>query len=1380
MTTLPYPAPRPENESTTLDSFPIVGIGASAGGLEAVIALLRQLPPNPGLAVVLVQHLDPSHPSLLTEILARETSLTVTQATHDELVRPDHLYVIPPNHTLTIVNRRLQLGPREKPDGVFMPIDLFLRSLAIDCDRLAAAVVLSGGGSDGALGLQEVKANDGVTFVQDARTAKHSAMPRSAEATGCADFVLPPEQIAAELVRLKGCGIFAPTTIGETDQFGDETIVLPKIFQVLRQQTGTDFSQYKRPTIRRRISRRMALNNIHRLEDYVAFLQQRPEEQQALYQDFLIRVTRFFRDPAAFETLQSTVFPNMLWNRSPDDPVRIWVVGCSTGEEVYSLAIALLEVLGDMITAIPVKILATDINEAALEKARAGIYLDNITQDVSPDRLRRFFNPTNSHYQICKSVRDLCVFSTHNIIRDTPFANLDLISCRNLLIYLDLPLQKRVLPYFHYALKVGGALMLGTSETLGSSGDLFEVVDKDHRIYSKKPLPARVPIDFPVSDRSFLSLPGTVATTNDNPRTVDLRQEADRLLLSRVSPAAILVDEHLSVINFRGHTAPYLNPASGPASLELLKLLRSGLALELRVLLERARREKIPARADHIHLDDDSDPRTIAVDVLPIPPHGVPQGFLILFEGRPLATEVKSLTPADAPSAPATASAEPRVAQLERELTTLREYTQSILEENEATNEELRAANEEILSSNEELQSTNEELQTAKEEMQSTNEELATVNDELKHRNRELNLLNDDLLNLFGGLDIPVIIVSRDLRIRRFTPPAEALFNLIPGDVGRRISDLRPNIEIPDFPKMVADVIESLRTKECDVHDHRGRWYSLRIRPYITTENKINGAAIAFVDIDTMKRTAADLAISRDNAETIVETVWEPLVVLDQQLRVQRANAAFYRIFQLDRNNVEHKSLASLNGDAWNNPDLIAGLQRIIPRNSRLRDYELRADFPNLGRRTLQLNAHRIFWEGSGTQMILLAIEDITDLKQHIEQATLLAREQAARLVAEKQNRLKDEFLAMLAHELRTPLAPIRSSIHILQQHFQEDPLVDQVLDISERQIAHMSRLLDDLLDMARLTQGKIQLRRELVHLQAVLDRAIESSRHFIDSRGHTLQTEMTAEPIYLYADPARLEQIFRNLLNNAAKYTDFGGHIRIATESTADEVTIRVSDNGIGISATLLPHVFDLFTQADRSIDRSQGGLGIGLTLVKNLVTMHAGQIDAASEGEGKGSTFTVRLPRVQTNARPEAVREAPPKNLSKAGVRILVVDDNHDAAKTLTLLLRTVGHEVTTAYAADEALTLAAQNRYDVFLLDIGLPSMDGYELARTLRDKLKLTDALLVAVTGYGQADDHRKSSEAGFDLHLVKPINPTELFTLLERRAKPTGNQNEPQT
>jgi two-component system CheB/CheR fusion protein len=742
--------------------------------------------------------------------------------------------------------------------------------------------------------------------------------------------------------------------------------------------------------------------------------------------------------------------------------------------------------------------------------------------------------------------------------------------------------------------------------------------------------------------------------------------------------------------------------------------------------------------------------------------------FLIVFEEI---TEIKkSLTKSGVPAeSTEEQSADSRIIQLERELGSTREYMQSILEENEATNEELKAANEEILSSNEELQSTNEELQTAKEEMQSTNEELATVNDELKHRNRELNQLNDDLLNLFGGLDIPVIMVSRDLRIRRFTSPAEALFNLIPSDVGRRISDLRPNIEIPDLTKMIAEVIETVRTAECDVRDHKGRWYSLRIRPYITTENKIDGAAMAFVDIDTLKRTAEDLAISRDNAETIVETVWEPLLVLDRDLRVQRANAAFYRVFQIDSHSINGRSFAELEDRAWDDTDLLSKLRQVIPENSRLSDFELQTTFSKIGQRIVLLNAHRIFWEGSGTQMILMAIEDITNRKRDQEQATLLAREQAARAEAESQNRLKDEFLAMLAHELRNPLAPIRNSFYILQHRFKGDPLVDQALAMSDRQIGHMSRLLDDLLDIARINRGKIQLRKELLQFQSVIQRAIESSQFLIDSRAHKLNVSLPAEPVYLIADPARLEQIFCNLLNNAAKYTDSGGHIQVDAQVEDLEIVVRVSDDGVGISPPLLSRVFDLFTQADRSIDRSQGGLGIGLSLVKNLVHLHAGSVAAFSEGEGRGCIFEVRLPRVESESRSESVTNPPGADQKdqRKGKAVLVVDDNRDAALTLSMLLTAAGHQVDMAYNGRDALAMAADRRPDIVLLDIGLPGMDGYEVARRLRQDLKLSDTMIVAVTGYGQDEDRRRSAEAGFDLHYIKPLNPRELDDLMAK-------------
>jgi two-component system CheB/CheR fusion protein len=1348
--------------------FPIVGVGASAGGLEAFTELLKNLTPTPGLALVLIQHLDPNRSSLLTEILGRETLLPVLQATEGLRVECDHVYVIPPNTSMTIEQGLLRLCPRENIDGPFMPIDRFFRSLAKDRGRFAVCVILSGGGTDGTLGLEDIKGEDGVTFVQDDRTARQVAMPRSAIAGGYADFVLPPDQIASELVRVsRGLSLLDAQANGP--QNVAETEGLLKIFSLIRVATGIDFSQYKRTTITRRVVRRMGLLGCNTLQEYLNLLLDRPTEIQALHQDFLIRVTSFFRDPETFEHLKTIVFPRLLKDRRAEMPIRIWVAGCATGEEVYSLAIALVEAMGDMATNTPVKILATDISETALEKARAGLYVDNIALDVSPDRLRRFFTKNNSHFQICKPIRDLCVFSKHNVTRDTPFANLDLISCRNLLIYLDVPLQKRVIPFFHYALRTSGHLMLGTSETVGTYSDLFEVINKESRIYRKKPTPSKVNLEFPLLENMHLRSPSFEVSEVDAMNPLQLQRNGDRLLLNRYAPPSLIIDEHRAVLQLRGKLTPYLNPASGVASLDLFKLLHEALVPQIRDAVEIARDQNIPMRCEGLQITDGDVFRTLTIEIVPLPHVGAgPRTFLVVFEAEPdsvppVSVNLETAKKADGPNP----DWQMHIFQLERQLAAAREHTQTVVEENEATNEELKAANEEILSSNEELQSTNEELQTAKEEMQSANEELVTVNDELQHRNSELGQLNDDLLNLLGGLNIPIVMVSRELRIRRFTPSAEALFNLIASDVGRRISDLRPNLELPELSKLIATVIDSLKMSEVDVQDHEGRWYSLRIRPYVTTDNKIDGAVIGLVDIDDLKRSAEEIKASRDNAEAIVETVGEPLVVLDQELRIQRTNAAFYRTFGLDPAKINGRLLSELEDWPLRDAELVTQLKAVVFENRRIRDLKIEVDFPKTGLRTVVLNAHRIFWEGSGTQMILLAIEDFTNRKQEIEQAKLLAWEQEARAEAETANRRKDEFLAMLAHELRNPLAPIRNTFYILRQRVKNDEIVGHALDMSERQIGHMARLLDDLLDVSRITVGKIQLQRELVLLQTAIARAVESCTPLIESRRHQLIISSPSAEIFLDADPARLEQILSNLITNAAKYTDVGGTISLDVTAEGKWVVIRLTDSGCGISEELLPRIFDLFTQADHSLDRAQGGLGIGLTLVKSLVELHGGTIEASSEGIGKGSAFIVRLPALGSQRQSALSSPAIPDAVAVKSRRILVVDDNADAATTLAMLLRHHGHHVTIALTGPDALKTVAAQPVDVVLLDIGLPGMNGFEVAEQIRKNLHKEDVTIIAATGYAQESDRERARQAGMNHHLVKPIDPHELQEIIAK-------------
>jgi two-component system CheB/CheR fusion protein len=1361
-------SPDEVSEPPKANGCPIVGVGASAGGLEAFIELIQNLPAAPGMAFVLVQHLDPRHASLLPEILARESALPVALAEQGAAIEKDRIYVIPPNSNLAIADNRFALTPRQEGPGQFMPIDHFFRSLAMECGGNAIGVVLSGGGTDGALGLEDIKGAGGIVFVQDESTARQTSMPRSAATTGQADFILSPAKIGQKLGRLAE-SLFA----GGRQIDGDipaEQEQLHKIFALLRRETGVDFALYKHSTLKRRIHRRIGLTGAENTDAYAQQLADDPAEVKALAQDFLIRVTSFFRDPGTFVALQQFV-ASALHDRASAAAYRVWVAGCSTGEEVYSIAITLLEALGDMAGNTPMKILATDINESALEKARSGVYVDNIAIDVSPERLRRFFDKVNGSYQICKAVRDLCVFSKHNLAADPPFANIDLVSCRNLLIYFDVPLQNRVLPYFQYALRPGGLLVLGSSETIGGYGNLFETRDKEHRIYSKKLTAAKMLIDFPAEP-----LPRRPSQAENKPILPEtpgrrsVQREAERVLLSRYALPNLLIDEDLKILHFGGEIGPYLNPTSGTASLDLLKMVRDSLIVELRDAIDTAKRGHVPVRKNGLSFRTDDRFRTVAVEVVPLRAEaGESRHFIVVFNGSSSEPAAEQSQNGENQPQPETADS---VRQLERELTALRQHQQSLIEENDAANEELKAANEEILSSNEELQSTNEELQTSKEEMQSANEELGTVNDELQHRNSELRQLNDDLVNLLGGLNIPIIMVSRELRIRRFTASAEVLFNLIPSDIGRHIGDLRPNLQVPNIVELISEVIKTLKVKELDVQDQSGHWYSLRIRPYVTSDNRIDGAAIAVVDIDVLKAGALKLKMSRDYADAIVETVWEPLLVLDREMRVNRANAAFFRTFQLSPDDVTGHNLWEIAGGQWDQPVLRSALEKVLPQNHRLSNLEIDVKLPDVGELTLVVNAHRIYWEGSGTQMVLLAMEDVSLHKKNIEHARLLANEQAARAQAEAANRAKDEFLAMLAHELRNPLAPIRSTLDLLGIQFGSDPVANQALAVSQRQIVHMARILDDLLDVSRITRGKITLRREVVEVQGAVSRAVAACQNQIESRQHELTVSLPEKPIYLLADPARLEQILVNLLTNAAKYTPSEGRISIDGSVDRNSFFLRVRDNGVGISRESLPHIFDLFMQADRSLAHSEGGLGIGLTLVKSLVTLHGGSIEAFSDGLNQGSEFVVRLPMLGTPDGGNHDR-APQELPAIAPRRILVVDDNPDVAATTSMVLRVRGHQVETVENAAAAQASIAANKPDVLLLDIGLPGMDGYELARQLRTDPALAEMTIIAVTGYGQEEDRRRSEEAGINHHLVKPIDVRDLDRILAGLDKPAA-------
>ena len=852
---------RADRHQTLGPTFPVVGIGASAGGLEAFSQLLGVLPSNNGMALVFVQHLSPKHESMLAELLTGATNMPVVQISDGMKVEPDHVYVAPPGAQVAIrEDGQLHLVPRPEDRTQHTPIDSFLRTLAEYAQERSVGVVLSGNASDGSIGLKEIKAVGGIALAQDPKSAKYDGMPRAAIATGAVDLVLPPHELASELTRIARHPFVRPGAPprGDGAALPAAEDQLHRIFTMLRGATGVDFTHYKQPTIKRRLQRRMVLHKITALDQYINFLQQNPEEVQNLYADILIHVTRFFREPESFKTLADVVFPSILHHRHGDEPVRVWVPGCATGEEAYSVAIALLEHLGDEAPGTPIQVFATDVSDAAVEQARAGLYPDSISEDVSPERLRRFFTRSDGSYRISKTVRDLCIFARQDLTRDPPFSRLDLIMCRNVLIYLGTVLQKRLMGVFHYALKPSGFLMLGSAETVGGSADLFSVADKRHRLYNKKTAIVRTDMHFAPSELARTERqhkgPGVTRPAST------VQGEANRLIIERFSPPGVIVDADMQIVQFRGHTGMFLEPAPGEASLNVLKMAREGLLYGLRTAVNEAKRSGAPARKEGQRVKHNGHVLDVNIEVIPLDGGQEGRHFLILFEDVSREPAEEQRRPAKSRSARLAKAARPnkrdeqRLARLQEELAASREYLQSIIQDLEAANEELQSANEEILSSNEELQSTNEELDTAKEELQSTNEELNTVNEELHGRNEELSRANSDLLNLLASVQIAIVMVASDLKIRRFTPMAEKVLNLIPTDLGRPISDIKPNIDCPDLEKLIAAAVDGVTTVEREVKDRQGTPYILRVRPYKNVENRIDGAVLALFDTDGERR----------------------------------------------------------------------------------------------------------------------------------------------------------------------------------------------------------------------------------------------------------------------------------------------------------------------------------------------------------------------------------------------------------------------------------------------------------------------------------------------------------------------------------------------
>jgi two-component system CheB/CheR fusion protein len=842
------PAPRAKRASQPSESklpppvFPVVGVGASAGGLQAFTSLLRSLPEKPSLAIIFVLHAD-KHDSMLAAVLQRVTAIPVQFASNGMLIERDHIYLAPPDTEIAVLQGRLRVEKARKRGT--LQIDLLFGTLAEDQQNRAVGVVLSGSASDGAIGTKAIKAEGGITFAQD-DSAQFNSMPRAAISAGAVDFVMSPQEIGRELLRIARHSYLLDPAKGRLD---DEQ--LGEVFAILKAAHDVDFTHYKPSTIERRIRRRMVLHRVANVAEYVKLLRDESGEIEQLYGDLLIRVTSFFRDPEVFEVLQRDILPALMKDRPEVSPIRVWVPGCATGEEVYSLAISLSEIVSDRGWACPVQIFGTDISDAAIEAARAAVYPESAITNVSPERLRRYFTKTDGGFRVAKAIRDCCVFARQNLTKDPPFSRLDLISCRNVMIYLGLVLQRKVMAIFNYALRPNGYLLLGSSETIGDFGDLFGPVDRKHKIYQKKSGLARMPVEFEAAPP--LRLRDGIRSVPDE-SAANVFREADRVLLSRFAPPGVLINDSMEILQFRGRTSLYLEPAPGAASFNLLKMAREGLLSELRTAIHTARKQETPVRREGVRIKNNGNTVTVNLEIVPFVAPSRDRHFLILFQEVPAPMDEKR--PRGRKGAAAKAD-QRQDARLKRELEATREYLQSIIEEQEAMNEELRSANEEIQSSNEELQSTNEELETAKEELQSSNEELTTLNEELENRATELAEVNNDLVNLLASVDIPIVMLDSGLRIRRFNPGAQRVLHLLPGDIGRLMSDLKSTLIVDEFETMVTDVIDKLEVKELEVQDRAGHWYILRVRPYRTTDNKIEGVVLVLIDIDQLRKKNA-------------------------------------------------------------------------------------------------------------------------------------------------------------------------------------------------------------------------------------------------------------------------------------------------------------------------------------------------------------------------------------------------------------------------------------------------------------------------------------------------------------------------------------------
>jgi two-component system CheB/CheR fusion protein len=1416
----------------------IAGVGASAGGLESLERFFRNVPVDSGVAFIVVQHLSADHKSLMVELIARFTRIPVSDAQDGEEIRPNHIYLLSPGKELEVNGTQLAVFQRNPERALAFPIDRLLLSLADFHGPRSIAVILSGSGSDGSRGVRRVDAMGGLVLVEDPALAAFDGMPSAAIETGAAMAVLSAEALAQSLVDHVSVGPMPG---------GEDVAALEDIIRLLKRRLGVDFDEYKRGTIFRRVLRRSHLRDVQTLSAYEELIEHDAAELKALHYDLLIGVTSFFRDPEAFDLLAREIDECV---KSPVEPLRelrAWAAGCATGEEAYSIAILFEEAIRRAASARTFKVFATDVHPAALETAGSGIFSRDRLEHVGEERLREYFLArADGHFQISPAIRHKVVFARHDLLTDTPFTNLDVVSCRNMLIYLKPQAQQRALASLCYGLRVGGVLFLGSSETPAEMSPHFDVLSEKGKLFRKR-----------VHSRGMHrpEIPTRVARRGGT-HSEPVRPETRLLpvydaLLDRFMPPSFLVSEQRTLLDSYGGAEKLLAVARRRPSGDFLELVPQDARLAVAGVLARAQREAGPASYSGIGwTTSEGDKRNFRVQA----------ERLLLRNAEPayVLTLIEQKVEHSAESSSAVPGDIERVSHLEEELANARVSLQATVEELEASNEELQATNEELVASNEELQSVNEELH-------SVNEELHTVNAEHQLKIGELTELNRDIGHLLESIDVATIYLDRDLKIRKYTPRAGAIFGLVEHDVGRYLASFNHQLYYPGLMEDVKSVRDGGPRVEKEVRSRDERWYFVRLLSY-RVGGGIEGVVVTLTD-------ASALAAAKERARqlsSIVESSGDAIIGLSVEGTITSWNAAASRIygyadfemigqpiFRLvpeEEQGAERKMLAQVAGgtdhinieatrltkagvpldisttmspvrDAQGIVVGIAAIDRDIreqkdlerrmreserryedlyhnapdmylsidTRSGRIREFNetfLRVtgftrqeaqemyfvDLHPASAQEAALACLARFREGNVVNDLPFSVrrKGQADLDATLSATAIYAPDGSVtgaravlRDVSERRQaelklaqaaQMREQFLAMVSHELRTPLHAINASFQIIDSPDADEEQRERSGFVVRRQTRQMIRLVDDLLDVSRIIHGKLQIERSPLDIGDVARGALDAVAPAFHNKGVKLVTDGLDGPLPMFGDAGRLEQVFCNLLNNSLRYTSAGRQVTVSCRRNGLACEISVTDEGSGIAPDDLQNIFNMFTQSRQGLARAEGGLGLGLTIAERIVSAHGGTLVAQSEGEGRGAQFTVGL-----TLDPAATMVKPAK-VASGRLSIVLVEDQEDARETLKVLLDLDGHEVFAAGDGEAGLSLILERRPQVGLLDIGLPQMNGYDLAKEIRQHMG-SSIKLVAMSGYGQPEDVRAAEAAGFDRHLTKPLDPRRLAAAL---------------